>query len=102
MREERRLRDTDRHHARRAAVEPGSDVQTAQDEQANLKTTLTAVSDQRQSVSSVSLDEEMTNLIAFQNAHGIPPSGKADPATWAALLALPPVTVDWTGGGPSG
>jgi hypothetical protein len=43
-----------------------------------------------------------SNLIAFQTAHGIPPSGIADPATWAALLALPPVAVDWTGGGPSG
>jgi hypothetical protein len=42
------------------------------------------------------------NLEAFQTAHGIPPSGVADPATWAALLALPPVAVNWTGGGPSG
>jgi hypothetical protein len=43
-----------------------------------------------------------TNLQAFQTAHAIPPSGVADPATWVALLALPPVTVNWTGGGPSG
>jgi hypothetical protein len=42
------------------------------------------------------------NLQAFQTAHGIPPSGVADPATWVALLALPPVGVNWTGGGPSG
>ncbi len=42
------------------------------------------------------------NLQAFQTAHGIPPSGVADPATWTALLALPPVAVNWTGGGPSG
>jgi hypothetical protein len=42
------------------------------------------------------------NLQAFQTAHGIPPSGVADPATWVALLALPPVAVNWTGGGPSG
>ena len=42
------------------------------------------------------------DLIAFQSAHGIPPSGAADAATWAALLALPPVAVSWTGGGPSG
>ena len=41
-------------------------------------------------------------LQAFQSAHGIPPSGVADPATWVALLALPPVAVNWTGGGPSG
>jgi hypothetical protein len=42
------------------------------------------------------------NLSAFQTAHGIPASGTATPATWAALLALPPVAVNWTGGGPSG
>jgi hypothetical protein len=43
-----------------------------------------------------------TNLQAFQTAHGIAPSGVADPATWTALMALPPVAVNWTGGGPSG
>lgn len=37
------------------------------------------------------------NLMAFQSARGIPPSGRADPATWAALLALAPVAVHWTG-----
>jgi hypothetical protein len=42
------------------------------------------------------------NLKSFQSARGIAPSGIADPGTWAALLALPPVAVDWTGGGPSG
>jgi peptidoglycan hydrolase-like protein with peptidoglycan-binding domain len=42
------------------------------------------------------------NLQSFQTAHGIAASGVADAATWAALLALPPVAVDWTGGGPSG
>jgi flagellar hook-associated protein 1 FlgK len=47
----------------------GSEVQGAQDEQANLQTTLTAISNQRQSVSGVSLDEEMTNLMAFQRAY---------------------------------
>jgi len=41
------------------------------------------------------------NLQSFQTAHGIPASGVADPATWTALLALPPVAVDWTGTGPS-
>jgi peptidoglycan hydrolase-like protein with peptidoglycan-binding domain len=41
------------------------------------------------------------NLIAFQTAHGIPPSGVTDGATWAALLALSPVAVTWTGKGPS-
>jgi peptidoglycan hydrolase-like protein with peptidoglycan-binding domain len=42
-----------------------------------------------------------SNLISFQNAHGLPPTGVAEPATWQALLALPPVAVDWTGGGPA-
>jgi hypothetical protein len=42
------------------------------------------------------------NLRSFQTAHGIAASGIADPATWTALLALPPVAVNWTGGGPSG
>jgi Putative peptidoglycan binding domain len=42
------------------------------------------------------------NLKAFQSTHGIPPSGVTDAATWTALLALPPVAVNWTGGGPSG
>jgi peptidoglycan hydrolase-like protein with peptidoglycan-binding domain len=42
-----------------------------------------------------------SDLEAFQTAHGIPATGVTDTATWAALLALPPVAVDWTGGGPS-
>ena len=42
------------------------------------------------------------NLRAFQTAHGIPASGVTSAATWTALLALPPVPVKWTGGGPKG
>jgi peptidoglycan hydrolase-like protein with peptidoglycan-binding domain len=42
------------------------------------------------------------NLAAFQSAHGIAPTGKTEAATWLALLALPPVAVNWTGGGPQG
>jgi peptidoglycan hydrolase-like protein with peptidoglycan-binding domain len=42
------------------------------------------------------------NLRSFQAAHGIAASGVAEAATWTALLALPPVPVDWTGGGPAG
>jgi Putative peptidoglycan binding domain len=42
------------------------------------------------------------NLKQFQSAHGIAPSGKTEAAAWQALLALPPVVVDWTGGGPQG
>jgi hypothetical protein len=40
------------------------------------------------------------NLEQFQTAHAFPATGETDPNTWAALLALPPVAVDWTGGGP--
>ncbi|HLL92716.1 MAG TPA: flagellar hook-associated protein FlgK [Solirubrobacteraceae bacterium] len=47
----------------------GSDVRTAKDDQANLQTTVTAIGDQRQAVSGVSLDEEMTNLITFQRGY---------------------------------
>jgi peptidoglycan hydrolase-like protein with peptidoglycan-binding domain len=43
-----------------------------------------------------------TNLRAFQSAHGLAPSGVAEPATWQALLALAPAPVDWTGSGPAG
>jgi hypothetical protein len=42
-----------------------------------------------------------SNLEAFQTAHGIAPSGTTTAPTWEALLALPPVPVVWTGGGPS-
>jgi hypothetical protein len=42
------------------------------------------------------------NLRQFQTAHNIPASGHTDAATWQALLALEPVPVDWTSGGPSG
>jgi len=42
------------------------------------------------------------NLAQFQAAHGIAPTGKTEATTWRALLALPPVAVDWTGGGPQG
>jgi flagellar hook-associated protein 1 len=47
----------------------GSDLQNAKDEQSNLQTTVTAINDQRQSVSGVSLDEEMTNMISFQRGY---------------------------------
>jgi hypothetical protein len=46
--------------------------------------------------------ETTANLKAFQTAHSIPASGQTGATTWAALLALPPIAVDWTGGGPSG
>jgi peptidoglycan hydrolase-like protein with peptidoglycan-binding domain len=43
-----------------------------------------------------------TNLAEFQSAHGIAPTGKTEAATWQALLELPPVAVNWTGGSPKG
>jgi flagellar hook-associated protein 1 len=47
----------------------GGNVKTAKDEQTNFQTTVTTVNNQRQSVSGVSLDEEMTNLISFQRGY---------------------------------
>jgi flagellar hook-associated protein 1 len=47
----------------------GSGVQGAQSTQGTQQAVLTAVSNQRQSVSGVSLDEEMTNLIQYQQAY---------------------------------
>jgi len=50
-------------------VKLGSDVRGAESEEGNLQSTVTAINDQRQSVSGVSLDEEMTNLISFQRGY---------------------------------
>ncbi|HTU97907.1 MAG TPA: flagellar hook-associated protein FlgK [Solirubrobacteraceae bacterium] len=47
----------------------GNGVAAAQTTQATQQSVLTAVSNQRQSVSGVSLDEEMTNLIQYQQAY---------------------------------
>ena len=47
----------------------GSAVQSAESSQANSQAVVTAVGGQRQSVSGVSLDEEMTNLITFQRGY---------------------------------
>ena len=47
----------------------GNSVQSANSTQATQQAVLTAVSNQRQSESGVSLDEEMTNLIQFQQAY---------------------------------
>jgi flagellar hook-associated protein 1 len=47
----------------------GGDVQSAQNSQSTSQSLLTAIGNQRQSVSGVSLDEEMTNLIQFQQAY---------------------------------
>ncbi len=47
----------------------GSDVQSAQNAQSTAQAVLTAVNNQRQSVDGVSIDEEMTNLIQYQQAY---------------------------------
>jgi flagellar hook-associated protein 1 FlgK len=47
----------------------GAGVQSATTNQTNAQAVLTAVSNQRQAVSGVSLDEEMTNLITFQRGY---------------------------------
>jgi hypothetical protein len=45
--------------------------------------------------------QTQANLEAFQTSQGLPVSGTTDAATWAALLALSPVEVKWTGKGPT-
>jgi flagellar hook-associated protein 1 FlgK len=47
----------------------GSDVRTAQDNQTTAQAVVGAINNQRQSVSGVSLDDEMTNLISFQRGY---------------------------------
>jgi flagellar hook-associated protein 1 FlgK len=47
----------------------GSDVQSAQSAQQTSQSLLSAIGNQRQSISGVSLDEEMTNLIQYQRAY---------------------------------
>lgn len=47
----------------------GGDVQSIQNSEQTQQSLLSAISNQRQSVSGVSLDEEMTNLLTFQRAY---------------------------------
>jgi flagellar hook-associated protein 1 len=69
----------------------GSDVRTAQDNKTNLQTTVTAISDQRQSVSGVSLDEEMTNLITYQRGY------QASARTLTAMSEMLETLIEHTG-----
>ncbi len=69
----------------------GAGVQTAKDEQANLQTTVTAIDNQRQSVSGVSLDEEMTNLISFQRGY------QASARTLTAMDGMLETLIEHTG-----
>ncbi len=47
----------------------GSDIQSVQNNDQTQQAVLTAIGNQRQSVSGVSLDEEMTHLVTFQRAY---------------------------------
>lgn len=69
----------------------GASLQTAKDEQANLQTTVTAINNQRQSVSGVSLDEEMTNLISFQRGY------QASARTLTAMDTMLETLIEHTG-----
>ncbi len=69
----------------------GSDVKTAKDEQSNNQTTVTAIGNQRQSVSGVSLDEEMTNLITFQRGY------QASARTMTAMDQMLETLIEHTG-----
>lgn len=69
----------------------GSDVRSANDEQNNLQATLTAIGNQRQSVSGVSLDEEMTNLITYQRGY------QASARTLTAMSEMLETLIEHTG-----
>lgn len=69
----------------------GSDVQTAKNDKTNLQSTVTAINDQRQSVSGVSLDEEMTNLISFQRGY------QASARTLTAMDSMLETLIEHTG-----
>ncbi|HEY5262303.1 MAG TPA: flagellar hook-associated protein FlgK [Solirubrobacteraceae bacterium] len=69
----------------------GSGVQAAKDDQSNLQTTVTAIENQRQSVSGVSLDEEMTNLISFQRGY------QASARTLTAMDSMLETLIEHTG-----
>jgi peptidoglycan hydrolase-like protein with peptidoglycan-binding domain len=55
-----------------------------------------------QEVTGTFATQTTANLRAFQASRSLPVTGVAEAATWQALLALAPVPVDWTGGGPTG
>lgn len=69
----------------------GSDVQTAQNDQSTSQAVVNAIEGQRQSVSGVSLDEEMTNLISFQRGY------EASARTMTAMDEMLSTLIDHTG-----
>jgi flagellar hook-associated protein 1 FlgK len=86
------LRGGEAEHAYSALVQQvGSTVRGARDEEANLQTTVTTINSQRQSVSGVSLDEEMTNLIAFQRGY------QASARTLTAMDSMLETLIEHTG-----
>ncbi len=81
---------TDQSYA--ALVEKlGSDVQSAQSRQTNSQAMVNSVENQRQSVSGVSLDEEMTNLITFQHGY------QASARTLTAMDSMLETLIEHTG-----
>ena len=69
----------------------GSDVQTAEDDQTTSQAVVSAIGSQRESVSGVSLDEEMTNLISFQRGY------EASARTLTAMDQMLETLIDHTG-----
>jgi flagellar hook-associated protein 1 len=69
----------------------GSDVRGVSSEETNLQTTVTAINDQRQAVSGVSLDEEMTNLITYQRGY------QASARTLTAMSEMLETLIEHTG-----
>ncbi len=69
----------------------GSDVRAAKDDVTTLQGTVASISDQRQSVSGVSLDEEMTNLITFQRGY------QASARTLTAMSEMLETLIEHTG-----
>jgi flagellar hook-associated protein 1 len=69
----------------------GSSVRGAKDEATTLQGTLTAIDDERQGVSGVSLDEEMTNLISFQRGY------QASARTLTAMSEMLETLIEHTG-----
>ncbi len=69
----------------------GSGVRGAKDEVTTLQGTLTAINDERQGVSGVSLDEEMTNLISFQRGY------QASARTLTAMSEMLETLIEHTG-----
>jgi flagellar hook-associated protein 1 FlgK len=69
----------------------GSDVRASKDDVTTLQGTVASIGDQRQSVSGVSLDEEMTNLITFQRGY------QASARTLTAMDSMLETLIEHTG-----